>query len=360
MSVTMSMPFVIKENYPPEEVECDDCSICLKCLYDVEKENAFQLPCGHVFHFECIDAYKAFKPSAPCPNCRQGFITFVLNAVDPDEQGLTALVDGNGRVTVNSIVKYKHLLKRHKLLDRAYENLVEGGNLSVRNIKVVEADLREHGLLERAYDRLLEAHLALEYLSAAHVKQFYKLVGKGSERCTKLLDEYLARSNLYPASMLSEKKCLEAVHNEKKKALPETERSPTGTELFVPSCTWLDDPGVCVSTGQNNASWNVEIGGRSVTGQATEINWGDVMHKIRAQPDAVFMSESAYALHHVHLGPLSEPSKVELLSMPDFLAKYGKKFDADARALGSKVEMGSHSWNTYIQAIAQYLRDSKA
>ncbi|KAK3245827.1 hypothetical protein CYMTET_44648 [Cymbomonas tetramitiformis] len=32
-------------------------------------------------------------------------------------------------------------------------------------------------------------------------------------------------------------------------------------------CKWLDDPGVCLPTGERNAVWNVELDGRQVTGQ---------------------------------------------------------------------------------------------
>eukprot|EP00854_Cymbomonas_tetramitiformis_P009914 gene9914-11740_t len=159
MSVTMSMPFVKHEDYPLNEVDCETCSICTDCVFDKEKKTAFRLPCEHVYHFECIDAYKVFNPSATCPICRRSFTTNDLNGAHPDIHALTALLDGNSRVTVDWIRKNRHLFLHHDLLQNAYEKLVEEGNLSARKITVVEADLRKYGLLERAYGKMIEGPL---------------------------------------------------------------------------------------------------------------------------------------------------------------------------------------------------------
>ena len=43
-----------------------DCSICFKILPRVH----LVLPCGHKFHFSCLDQWYNFKPGL-CPYCRQ-------------------------------------------------------------------------------------------------------------------------------------------------------------------------------------------------------------------------------------------------------------------------------------------------
>jgi len=96
----------------------------------------------------------------------------------------------------------------------------------------------------------------------------------------------------------------------------------------------------------------------SIQFRAKELNFGDGIYKIRAKSDAVFMEKSAYALHSVHLGSLQDPATVKLIAMLDFAKTFGKKFDADTQAPGQKVEMRAHYWSTYLQGIAEYLRNS--
>ena len=59
---------IINQNFKETCVteQCKQCSICLE--HPVKGDNIREMPCGHIFHIDCIDGW--LYNNTACPNCR--------------------------------------------------------------------------------------------------------------------------------------------------------------------------------------------------------------------------------------------------------------------------------------------------
>ncbi|EAY05228.1 hypothetical protein TVAG_474070 [Trichomonas vaginalis G3] len=110
----------------PENLQVD--SICLICRDSMTIGNAKKLPCGHVYHLECLE--KWISQQSVCPICHYDLTNFLKGKPEEETPGQTAL-----RVLTEV---------RHDVFDKKIEGRIPGQDNALEYFQNLEMHIRDN------------------------------------------------------------------------------------------------------------------------------------------------------------------------------------------------------------------------